>query len=74
MVLMYDAVNSPSNVLLLLFQARVLQTRSSQYLPLPLILSSFTVGVLWTLYGLLKQDTFITVSTFILFFFIMPST
>ncbi|XP_022688984.1 sugar transporter SWEET1-like isoform X1 [Varroa jacobsoni] len=41
--------------------ARVLQTRSSQYLPLPLILSSFTVGVLWTLYGLLKQDTFITI-------------
>ncbi|XP_003743689.1 sugar transporter SWEET1 [Galendromus occidentalis] len=45
----------------LLLLAKVLQTRCSQCLPLPLIVSSFCTASLWTLYGLLREDSFIVV-------------
>jgi len=55
------------NIVLFILQKKVIETKSVEFMPLPLSLSSLLVSLLWMTYGLLIRDIFVAVCTYSLF-------
>ena len=51
------------NLILSILQKKVIQTKSVEFMPLPLSLSSLLASLLWMTYGLLIGDIFVAVCT-----------